>query len=255
MVHLYYLFRFCAIAYCFLFISACETSQKRQHDVTKANFKSLEVSVNGKVYHGVGVIPRSEKYEILIRPSSSSKRVVLHSCHIDKVLDPEEIKDRKSFWKKGIKFKYKPQKRVEDKQGCLLRITAMSHEEKPYDYAAFDFLDTRPHVSLPATVLCNGDTRLYDKGASICQAGVDTFQAIILPEVSNFTAWDESTKKEVSNGPCFNAVESRDGKFFEISVVPNECVYYFTSTKKCGDKYCQHRFTMFGVTDHPFREE
>jgi hypothetical protein len=240
-------------------VLGCETYQYK-HDPSKDNYKNLEVTINGTQYKGVAVVPKAAKYEITLWPTTDVKRVSISSCHIDWVFEGKEIEEGKEKRKwyewsaKGIKFTYEIQKRIEDKQACMLNIVAMNAENKPFDYFAADFLDTRPHVSMGAKMACNGKLITYPSGASICQAGVNTFQAIEFEDVTNFTAWDDESSEEVDKGPCFDALTSNDGKWYEFTVIPGQCTFYFTSGKKCpGDKYCQHRATFFGVTDYPFR--
>lgn len=254
---------YAALALLFLwlisFTVGCETYQYT-HDPSRDNYKNLLVTINGIDYRGVAVVPRADKYEMIIHPETNIKTLSISSCHLDLLFQGKEIEDRetKKKWyqwgSKGISYTYKIQKDIEDKQACLFQIVAMNAEDKPFDYFAADFLDIRPHVSLPATMACNGKTTYFGEGASICQAGANTFQAIRFSEITNFTSWDEESNEEVDKGPCFDALSSKDGRNYEYKVIPGQCTFYFTSMRKCaGDKYCQHRATFFGVTDYPFR--
>lgn len=240
-------------------LTGCTTPSVYKHDPSKDNYKNLEVMINGTTFKGVAVVPKAEQYEMIIKPEKNVKRLSISSCHLDLVFDGKEIEEREAkkwydWGSKGIKYIYKIQKKIEDKQSCLLNIVAMNAENRAFDYFAADFLDTRPNVSMPATLACNGEKIVYGQGASICQAGVNTFQAIEFKDVTNFTAWDDESSEEVDAGPCFDALTSKDGKWYEYTVIPGQCTYYFTSTKKCnGDLYCQHRATFFGVTDFPYK--
>lgn len=243
-----YLFAILVLLFILMMMSACvipPIENVYHQDVVKANFHSLELKINGKEFRGVGIVPHAEKYKIEIKPSANVSRLVIETCHIKKVFD----KPKKDFWSKAIEFEYQIAKNLEDKQSCLMHITVLDHKSEAHDYAILDFLDVRPQVSMPATVWCNGQQIDAKEGASICQAPTGTFQAIEFPHRSIVTSWDEKCHDS-------DIITTENGTYWIITPIAGKCIYYFTGEKKYDEHlYFQHRMTIFGVTDYPFRED
>lgn len=239
----------CCLAYIALTMSGCASIPPGQ-DVTKANYPNLRVEVNGADYYGIGVIPKADEYNMVIKPNDRATRLMIRGCHITYIKD----KPDSSWFKRGIEYKYVIAKGLADKQTCQLHIATIDHKEKTLDFAILDHVDARPHVSMsPLRVQCNGEDIESALGAIACRAAAGTFQAIHLPYKSIVTSWDREGKPSQF---CEQAMETHDGFNYEITMAPHKCIYFFTSNQKAANgKWTQARLTTFGVTDYPYRED
>lgn len=184
--------------------------------------------VADKDYEGVTVLPRRGVYELVIKPVGKMDLLLVTTCHREESFNPKS----KGFFKQDNSFKYRytPQKGIEDIGSCTLRMDAFDKERGQHSWFMADF--EGPKEQLKAQVTCNGEKKLYT-GVSVCQSKAGLIQRI---------EFDEEVKYP-PDPKC-----PIDGSFYKIPL--GECVYVFRGMK--SGKI--HRHTTIGYQGILVRE-
>jgi len=203
--------------------------------------RTVPITVNGKVYDGITVIPKSPRYDITLHPKGDINLLTIRNCHRDYGAK-KDAPGWKLFGKddQSFSYVYKPIKDFEDLRTCPLRIEVLSHDGQ-HSWAFIDF--ENPIYKLHGVMACNSKVvQVYGVGA--CQARKSTVQLIKFEESVIFAP--------AKPDKCEDAKWVVD--HYEITVVPGECSYMAKSEE--GEKYI--RFTMIGhhgILLHEIKEE
>lgn len=223
----------------FLFLTACSSLQfPATPDPSKTTFKhDLMMEVNGVKFKGTGVIPRAAQYKIKLFPQDKIDRVFWHTCHQEDVIDKPDT----GWFTKAYEFYLSDVPGVQDVNACALDIVVMDQQSRRNGFATLEFLDTRPEVSLPALLKCNGVTTFYDKGVSICQSAEGLIEQL---------KFNEPVVQTGAKPEC-DVMKALDDKTFTFVMPRGKCTYYFTADRKIGGKRVSHRLQTVGYSEVP----
>lgn len=207
--------------------------------------RDLAIEVNGLFNEGTIVVPEAKKYEFLVESRGSLDMFVLTSCNREWVQEKAwnvTIKQKKRFgWTrkivdtKKVKFTYIPND-LEKLGTCPLRLEGYETKTGKRSKGFIDF--RKLSETLPATVYCNGDME-STVGTGVCENRIGLIQGIKFNE-EVVTAPDEE---------C--AFGQERGKYFEIPIKQEECIYIFRTINKPHRDY---RFTTLGYDEILIRE-
>ena len=219
----------------FLFVGCATITGDIKSPLNAVFKRELEVKVNGKVYSGTGVLPKSERYTMVITSRVDVDKFSVTSCHrdfeINNAIDVTWIKPKRSY-----EFIYEPVKGIEDEGSCIVKIAAFNKGKAANSFAMFEFEDT--FYQLPAKVNCNGDSKQYG-GVSFCQAKDGLVQTITFEKEVKIDNTDPNCKPY--------EMKTSDNKTFEFQMPLGECV--FTARELVGEKKF-HRHMNFGYNDY-----
>ena len=204
---------------------------------TKTFKHDLLVDVNGVRFRGVGVAKKASAYHITIYPTEKVDRLTYTTCSLQNTIDQP-----KTGWFSGkVEFDLNDIPGISDVHSCSLQILAMNEDNRVNMFALIEFQDTRPEISLPATVKCNGDTKYYPDGVSICQTAAGLIEQI---------TFAESVIQKGSSPQC-DVMKTNDDKTFTYYIAPSNCTYYFSSQRQINNKRVSHRLQTLGFTENP----
>lgn len=227
--------------------SLLSTKEIYQPSASETYKNDLRVSINGRIFVGVGVLPSEPSYTVEVFPEGRIDRITWRTCNREEVVD----QDPKGFWdgifgskKDRYSFTLARTTGLEDVTACGLKITVLEEKKRRNGFAFFDFEDARPEITLPATLTCNG-IKSQTSGVSLCQSAAGLYQQIEFPA--------EVIQK--GSGPNCDVMKPLNGDLTKYRFVmpPGEdCVYYFVSNVKDENgKRLTHRLTLIGYTDVP----
>jgi hypothetical protein len=221
-------------------IIACASAPTPDYskNIENKTFKhDLLVDVNGTRFKGIGVAKKASTYHIIIYPTEKIDRLTYTTCHLQQTIDQP-----KTGWFSGkFEFDLTDIPGVTDVHACSLQILAMNEDNRVNMFALIEFQDTRPEISLPATVKCNGDLRSYPDGVSICQTAAGLVEQI---------SFNETVIQKGSSPQC-DVMKSIDDKTFTYFMPSSNCTYYFSSQRKINGKRVSHRLETLGFTEVP----
>ena len=200
-------------------------------EVDKYYKRDIGLEVNGKQYEGVTVIPRANKYEIIVEPKGDMDLILIRSCHRE---HSYEKQSKKFLWiqigKNSFQYLYEPSPKESEKT-CPLRVEVYEAEKGRHSWALLDF--EHPDYTLPARLLCNGEIKTPN-GVSVCQAKAGLIQTIEFPEIIEFATPDEGCVRpeykdgafdwEMSKGECLYEIRTADGKRHRLTAIGYEGV-------------------------------
>lgn len=171
---------------------------------------------NSTSFCGVGVLPDSQAYDLVIENEGKLNFFAMTSCHRE---NTTENYDKGIFRKDGrIKISYEPT--LEKGKACPLYVAAFSRQGKN-GWGAIFF--EHPRYQLKATIECNGEKNTFN-GVSVCQARQGLLQRIVFDkEVVPVKPVDGPAERKE---PC-PVLPTKDNKVFEFSMPPRECIYGF----------------------------
>lgn len=178
---------------------------------------------NTMSFCGVGVLPDSTSYDLVIENDGKLNLFSMTSCHREKTT---ENSDKGIFKKDGvIKINYEPT--VEKGKACPLYVAAFNKQGKN-GWGTIFFEHSR--YQLKANIECNGEKNVAN-GVSVCQSRHGLIQRIVFDnEVVPVKPVDGPAERKE---PC-PVLPSKDNRVFEFSMPPRECTYGFVEkeTKK-----------------------
>jgi hypothetical protein len=206
--------------------------------------KDMMIDIDGKIYRGVAVVPKKNIYSLKIYPSEDRiDRLQWRTCHREDFVD-KAVKH--GFWpwsKKQVYFamSFTP-RRIELERSCPLMIEGLAEKHKSLSFGMVIFPDSRPWVSIPAKVECNGRVIPRD-GTSECQGAVSTIHKI------HFDG--EMFEDDRANEKCPPFKKVRPN-IFEFFMPKDLCVYYFISRQKdANGKHKRHKLMTYGYERIP----
>lgn len=212
-----------------LLIAGCAEYQVLEVD--KYYKRDIGLEVNGKRYEGVTVIPRANKYEIIVKPKGNMDLILIRSCHREHSF---EKKSKKFLWIKlgenKFKYTYNPTPKEREK-ACPLRVEVYEAKNGRHSWALIDF--EHPDYQLPSRLTCNGEIRTPN-GVAVCQAKAGLIQTIEFPEIVQFATPDEGCVRpkfvdgafdwQISKGECLYITTARDGRKHRMTAIGYEGV-------------------------------
>lgn len=213
-----------------------------QREANQVYKKDLRVTVDGKEFIGVGVLPAKNVYKITVFPEGNVDRIIFQSCSREIVAD----RPKKDGWfRNSYTFTYDPMPYLETESECPLEIAVLEKKTIANGFAFFEIQDTREEYSVPAHLQCNGEYKVYD-GVGICMGPAGLKQRIWFME--------RTILEGVS--PRCASLETRDGFFYDITLSPSECSYVFVAKGKTKTgKRKAFRLSTIGYTALPNRME
>lgn len=202
-----------------LILTACSILDvKKAEDLAQKTYrKSLKFEVDGKAFQGIAILPHKDCYEITLMPEDKMSFVLFQTFHRDVPIE----KPKTGWFSNKIKYKYCPQTNTEDTGYSPLEV-AVLNDKQVHDAFAFIMLrDTKPEISLPANLKCNGDFTYVD-GTAICQTAAGLQEEIFFQQKVLVGTSNENCEKP----------ESNDGLFWKVRVSEGECPYVFTAKEK-----------------------
>lgn len=224
----------------FLIFSACSTAPLPDYtqNLDQKTFKhDLLVEINGVRFRGTGVVKKANVYDITVYPTEKIDRIIYQTCHQEQVIDQPP-----TGWISGkFNFEIKDVPGVSDVNSCSLQIIAMNEDKRVNMFALIEFQDERPEISLPAILKCNGETKSYSNGVSICQSAFNLVEQISFSE--------PVVQKGAS--PMCDVMKSKDDMVFTYFMPKGSCTYYFSSQRKLNGKRISHRLQTLGYSEVP----
>ena len=197
---------------------------------TKVNYKkTLEFSVNGKVFKGVGVPKYSKSYLVEIEAPFKLNYVKIESCHREMVLKNAYHKKRIIKNRKKFQFNYNP---IGIERECILFITALNESGKGR-FAQVVFQSKK--YTLNALNFCNGE-KSKTAGVSFCQSKKGLTQLI---------QFDEDLVVR-STCPIY-PFETK--KTFKYDPQSGDCVYLFLGRDRL------HKLIVYGYDEIIFEDD
>jgi hypothetical protein len=199
--------------------------------------KDMTLTVNGRPYVGVGVVPNAKSYDISLESQEDVNLMTLNSCHRDlqfsDVITSGWFKPRR-----GYRFTFAPNK-IESEPGCQLRIGGYNKEKGQHSWGLLVF--ENPLHKLDAILTCNGDADIRRDGDSICQTLKGLLQQITFEKPVKIAASKIPTRCTID--------ESKDGLTWRFKMQRDECTYVFQDieTKEL------HALKTFGYDENPVR--
>jgi hypothetical protein len=196
----------------------------------------LKIKLNGVKFNGTGVAERAPKYEVEVNPKDPIDRIIWQTCHQEQVVD----RPKTGWFNDTYTFTLNNVSPIEDQTSCPLSITILTEKTRRNALALIEFTDVRPEVSLAATVRCNGQSTLYSKGVSVCQASSGLIQEI------------EFSEPVIHTGSINNCATMDKGpqKVFRFAMPEGHCTYYFgANTKHANGKRLLHRLQTVGYSE------
>lgn len=222
----------------FLLISACATFMPIKPDIeNKVYEQELVIEVNGEKFRGAGVVKHASEYKIKVYPDERIQFITWHTCHENH----SEKKPKTGWFSKAFEFVLKDVPGVVDVASCSLEISLLDGDKKHIGLATIEFQDTRPEVSLPAIVKCNGVVKNYETGVSICQNAAGLVQQISFKEPVLIA--DKKQKEECKT------MKTIDEKTYTFLMPVGKCTYYFGADRKLKGKMLLHRLQTIGFTE------
>jgi len=224
-----------------LAIVSCSTFTVRdpQKEAEQTYRKDLKVKVDGKLYDGIGVLPRKPFYDITIYPEGKIDRLIIQNCHRDMTTD----KPKTGWFSNEYTFRLMPVPGLEDNRSCPIEIASLEEKKTRNGFAFLDFQDVREEISLQGYLKCSGEYSI-PKGVGICQAASGLRQSVF---------FQSQTILEGVEGDC-DVMESKDGFLWEWNMQPGKCTYYFVARQKAKNgKRIAFRLNALGYTSIPVR--
>lgn len=212
------------------FLSSCAAIPNQALSTDTFYQRDMGLTVDGFTSTGTIVVPRAGSHHIEIQAAGRLDLFTYETCHREKSL--EDAGDRGLFADRHhAQFDYSPIHGLEDTASCVLRMGGYERTQGRHSWAMIDFEDAED--TLPADVKCNGE-HWQSRGVTICQAKQGLIQQITFP-VEVVAA---------PTGAC-PMPEPSDGRTFQFSMAPRECVYAFVEVAPPG-KQRRHRLTTLG---------
>ena len=216
----------------FLFLLVgCDVTQTANPDVYYK--RDAGVSYGGDDFIGVGVFPKSAKYQFEFKFASTLDLFTFRSCHRE--ITQEEFQKKKSGLfgmldrkSNKVTFTYEPQAGVEDNTYCPVEVGGYDADKGRHSWAFIDFENDRD--TLTGLVKCNGVRQVYN-GVSVCQSATSLLMDIVFP-----------VEVEAANNDCITP-ESTDQKTFRIYMPTGRCIYVF---RELTGERRYHRLTTIG---------
>lgn len=205
------------IAIAFVFHSCANLPQHGAIDVSKTYRMDLDLEANGRRGNGVLVVAPAEKYVIRVRPSQKPDTVILNTCHREISMGRND---------RDFTYEYVPTQ-VEREGFCPLELSVFSQK---LWYQGGLVVTKEGGWSLPASLLCNGQTSASE-GVSACQSKSGLIQQIVFPVPVNAGV----------SGKC-GGLTSTDGLKFEFKPKSGQCAWVFR--EKTGSR--EHLLTTVG---------
>ena len=197
---------------------------------SKVNYKkTLDFSVNGHKFKGIGVPLYSKSYLIEIAAPFKLNYVKIESCHREKVLKNVYHKKRIIKNRKIFQFNYNP---IGIERECILFIMALNENGKGR-FAQIVFQSKR--YNLNALNFCNGK-ETKNQGVSICQSKKGLTQLI---------QFDDDLVVR-STCPIF-PFEGK--KIFKYDPQSGDCIYLFLGRDKL------HKLVSYGYDEIIFEDD
>lgn len=192
--------------------------------------RDIGIEINAKTYEGVVVVPRAEKYDLVLTPKGDIDLILLRTCHREYTA---EKLSAGWFKKDKFKYEYKPVPTLESDGVCPMRVDMYESDPGRHSWAFIDF--EHPDYDLKAVLTCNGEISTIN-GVGVCQAKQTTIQRLRFTEPVQFAPPEPSTcqapkKKpdgayewEVSLGECLYHARTREGRLARVTVIGYEGV-------------------------------
>jgi hypothetical protein len=239
---------FCVLIVVFVFVLAygfcgC-VSQPLNQNSDKSNpivKLSLQGSVNGMNFTGGGVVPKSDgsSYQFRLSSYTDIDALILSTCAREVVFESALTVGTFYRWldkKRTLAFTYVPTE-LETKGSCLLKVGSFNKgQEQANESAIFDFLDLT--ATLPAKLLCNGDT-FATEGASFCETAEGLLQRVSFP--APVIAAEEGILPECK----VEMKPSPDKTYYDFVTPRGICIYRYS---ELSSPFRQHRHTSRGYT-------
>jgi len=241
----------------------CSMLFKQYPDISAEKYymHDMRMEINGKVFNGVAVPPKSESYEIKIFPADERiDRLTFTSCGRYDQFDKAVTVKGHLFWKKKdefFKYSYKPSPKVELNRTCNMKIGAFESKKKRMSYGLIVFSDVRENVRLSSEVVCNGEEEIFAFGKSACQSAPGLMQRI---EFKTPVFTPKTNQKPECLALMTEDLKPYDHnsaqKVFFYKMPVGDCTWIFTAQEKSlNGNRMRHDHTSFGFEDVPPPEE
>jgi hypothetical protein len=207
----------------------------------KTFMHDLLVEVNGEKFIGSGVLKKAAEYKVTVFPEQKIDRIIFTTCHMQKTDDAPKTD---GIFKKSVSITLRDIPNVVDVFACSLGIVTFNEKTRENGFARLMFSDSRPEVSLPVLLKCNGAVTFYRDGVSICHAPSGLIQQLTFSE----------PVVQAGSRPECDVMKAVDDKTFTFYMPPSQCTYYFVSNRKLNGKNVVHRFHSIGFTAQPVKE-
>jgi len=224
-----------------IFLVGCSSlfpDSKYSYDPNTAYRRDMLITVDGKTYEGMAVVPfkPTGAYDITVEARGDLDLFTLATCakflqkesawgNVKTVIDMG-LWDRKIVDKRKVQFFYQQNNLEREKNFCYVYLQGLDKEHGKHSEAAFDIID--PQHTLPAWINCGTESGSRP-GVWACQLAQDMFTKVVF----DVDVWMESDcEKGVVKGPL---------KVWEWQVKKGDCRYFFQT--KDGKKY---RYWAYG---------
>ena len=205
------------------------------------------VTVNGKTYVGMGVLPKADNYVFQVEARGDLDLFTMETC--------SRYGSKEKAWnvqkkvscgflgwgkckideKRKVNFNYKRTGLELRRKSCVMRMEGLEKIKGRHSTALFDF--ESDDAILPALVDCNGFETEFN-GVSYCELKHGLYMSIQFP-AEVIAASKCNLNKEKSN-------------YFEIRLDKGDCVYKF---RELGNDKREHRLVTYGFEQVPIRED
>lgn len=193
--------------------------------------RDVGIEVNGKSYEGVVVVPKADRYNLVLRPKGKLDLVLVRTCHRE--FSGEKLSP--GFLGIGggqFKYEYVPTPGLEDSRVCPLRAEVYESDKGRHSWALLDF--EHPDYTIGYMLQCNGAVS-YPRGVGVCQTKAGLLQRIKFQEPIRFAPPEPvgcalPMKKDgvyefaASLGECLYHFDTKDGRLGRLTVVGYEGV-------------------------------
>lgn len=212
---------------CFHLLS-CSSNIEQKLDPNILYKRDMDITINGKYWNGVAVVPQADKYEIKIRTVGRNDNFTFTTCHRE-----ESVKNQKN----EVAFTFAPRKGLEDGDSCIADMGGFDKDKGRHSWGILDF--ENPAYRVQATLDCNGQS-LETNGVGVCQSLAGLRQRI-------------KFKYPVKVSPPIGCrmLTPVDELNFTFEIVKGKCVYEFWEPS-FSRKY---RLTTFGYEQILIRQD
>lgn len=185
-------------------VVSCNTTVDQKLDPTVFYRRDMWMTVNGKPWDGVAVVPLAPKYDFKVKTVGRNDLFTITTCHRE-----ERLRNQRD----EVEFTYVPNVGVEDKPSCAMRLGGFEKDRGRHSWAFVEF--EHADYKVEGTMQCNGQT-IGVRGKGVCQSFAGLVQRV-------------KFKYPVKISPSLGCPmpTPKDELNFDFEIVKGECVYEF----------------------------
>lgn len=166
--------------------------------------RDMQITINGKAWDGVAVVPLAPKYDFKVKTVGRNDLFTITTCHRE-----ERLRDQRD----EVTFTYIPSAGVEDVATCAMRLGGFEKDRGRHSWAFVEF--QHADYKVQAVMQCNGQT-IDVTGKGVCQSFAGLVQRV-------------KFKYPVKIAPSLGCAmpTPKDELTFDFQIVKGECVYEF----------------------------